>query len=369
VELAPAFELGRSVYAWALFDTIRTATEVTPDLLRRAAKVVELTTNSATAYEAISPFVPTVLCVARLLTRKARYHRVLDWLGRLDPGRLRGEEFAFVDPRGRQRKLASHRERYHGLKTHALERLERWNECLVAAQEAIDVCKPLHYDNDIWFARRIARSKINLGRCAEGIAELEKLGLRKPASFLYVDIAEAAWRIEDYERACRNCLLALRAYGDIGFKLAAVLLLARLLWRASKEGEARMHLAFYVAYRREKGWQVPPGVQALVDEWGGLPQDSDATLLLKQLQPAWLEEDSNEHVRRAGVIEKIFPHGRAGFIRAPGQERFFFDVRDWQGGGQSKLRQGARITFATKPSFDRKRQRPTIVACDIRSAV
>lgn len=366
--LAPNFDLGRSVYAWALFDTIRIATEVTPDLLQRATKIVELTTNSATAYEGVSPFVPTVLAVARLLTRKARHHRVLEWLGRLDPCRLRGEEFAIVDPRGRPRKLASHRERYYGLKTHALERLERWHECLVAAQEAIEVCKPLHYDNDIWFARRIARSKVNLGSGTEGIAELEKLGLRKPKSFLYIDIAEAAWRIEDYDRALRNSLLALRADGDIGFKLAAVLLLARLLWRAGKEGDARLHLTFYIACRREKGWQVPPDVRALAEEWGGLPQGSDATLLLKQLQPAWLDADSSTQVRRVGVIEKVFHHGRAGFIRATGQERFFFDVRDWKSSGQGKLRQGVRITFVTKPSFDRKRGIPTVVACDIRSA-
>ncbi|HEY3221769.1 MAG TPA: hypothetical protein VGJ80_13645 [Gemmatimonadales bacterium] len=238
----------------------------------------------------------------------------------------------------------------------------------MAAQEAIEVCKPLHYDNDIWFARRIARSKVNLGSGTEGIAELEKLGLRKPKSFLYIDIAEAAWRIEDYDRALRNSLLALRADGDIGFKLAAVLLLARLLWRAGKEGDARLHLTFYIACRREKGWQVPPDVRALAEEWGGLPQGSDATLLLKQLQPAWLDADSSTQVRRVGVIEKVFHHGRAGFIRATGQERFFFDVRDWKSSGQGKLRQGVRITFVTKPSFDRKRGIPTVVACDIRSA-
>lgn len=366
VELAPDFDLGRSVYAWALSDTIRAAEELTPDLLHRAETIVELTAKSDTVYDAVSPFVPTVLRTARLLVRKGKNKQVLEWLQHLDPNRLRSDEFPTVDAEGKLRKLASQRERYHSLKTLALEKLERWEECLAAAEVALTACSPLHHDNDIWFSRRAARAKINIGDCDEGIEELTKLAARKPTSFIYCDIAEAAWKLDDPERALTNCLLALQSPGEIGYKLAALLLLARVLWRGDKKDEARRHLALYMSYRKERGWHIPGEVNAMAAEWNPLPEVHDANSLLRELKTTWREWSRSTETRRSGIVQTLLPHGRAGFIIAGDHERFFFDTRDWKD-KRSKPTQGSRVSFTTKPSFDRKRQKPSVVACDIRS--
>ena len=79
---------------------------------------------------------------------------------------------------------------------------------------------------------------------------LTPLAARKPTSFIYCDIAEAAWDLEDYDRARKHALLALQSPGEIGYKLAALLLLARILWHDGNIDEARRHLALYMEYAR-----------------------------------------------------------------------------------------------------------------------
>ena len=364
LELFPDFERGRSVYSWAAFDTIRQADELSPELLGRAETVVKLAANASNAYEPVSPFVPTVLSVAQLLSRKGKHRLVLDWVNQLDPTRLGTDDFAFTDEKGKERKLASQRERYYALKTRALEKLERWVECLAVAQLALNACSPLHYDNDIWFSRRVARANINLGRVHEGISELERLATRKPASFIYSDIAEAYWRVQEHGRAFENCVRALQCPGEIGYKLAAIVLLARLLWCDGKGDDARRHLQFLIAYRRESGWRIGADVNELVINWGVQVAQSDTKTMLRELKAQWRQWSSPAGVRRSGVIQTLFPHGRAGFILAGDQQRFYFDVRDWKD-SRRKLLTGSRVSFLTKPRFDRKHQRASVVAADI----
>jgi hypothetical protein len=366
VALAPDFERGRSILAWALFDSIRGNEELTPDLLYRAERIVELTKDSTTAYESVSPFIPTILRAARLLAYKGRYHQVLHWLERLDPSRLQSAECPFTDAKGKHRKLASQRERYHSLLTHALEKLEQWNDCLAAAEFALTACHPLHHDNDIWFARRVAKAKINLGRCEEGIAELAILSARKPASFIYYDIAEAAWKANDRERAKKHCVLALQSPGEIGYKLAALLLLSRILQSEGNDAAARRHLSLYLTYRKERGWRIPGEVAAIAVEWGA-SADANAGELLQQLKALWREWSRSVDVRRVGIIRNLLPHGRAGFIMSSDQERYFFALADWKDPRHSP-KQGIQVSFATRPSYDRKHQRPSVVACDVRSS-
>lgn len=65
------------------------------------------------------------------------------------------------------------RDRFHvainSIRTHALERLGRWQECLDTCARAMSECGQLHHDNDIWFARtagdRAKRGRWRLARC------------------------------------------------------------------------------------------------------------------------------------------------------------------------------------------------------------
>jgi tetratricopeptide (TPR) repeat protein len=362
--MAPDFDLGRSVYAWALFDSIKGAEELTENIVTRTRAIVRLT-RTESPYARVSPYVPAILNIARLKTRKARYSDVLRWLELLDPAQLRADEYAFTDRGGKDRRLASPLERYHSLKTHALEKLQRWEECLAAAQDALGQCQPLHHDNDIWFARRVAKAKSHLGQPKESMEELTVLAARKSSSFLYYDIAECAWRLGDVPTAAKNCLLALQSPGEIGYKLQCLHLFAQILWERGQQDDARQHLLLYLAYRTERGWHLSNCVKTLATEWA-VPETGDPASLLRELESKWREWSDVSEPRRHGTVQTVFPHGRAGFIASADRQRFFFDTRDWKD-RRLKPAPGSRVTFRTRPGFDKKRQAATVVACDIRN--
>lgn len=368
-ELDPMFRLGRSVYAWALFDEIRGISELTDTALGNARQIVRLCAKDETRHTVVSPFVPTILHVSRLLSKKGRHDQVLRCLELLDESQLATGEYAFVDASGKQRRLASQKEKYFGLKTIALEKLTRWEECLAIAETALTVCASLHHDNDIWFARRAALAKSHLGQSDQAIADLTRLAARKQASFIFVDIAKVAWGIGKHDVVFTHCVRALEGGGEITYKLPALLLISRVLWNRGEQEQARTHLALYFACRVENGWPIRAQATALAAEWGmSVNQLVSSPELLRTLRPiwrSWAGGDADD--RRDGTVHQVLPHGKAGFIIAADRQRYYFETREWKD-RRRKPTPGSRVTFTTRPSFDKKHQRETLVACDIRGA-
>jgi tetratricopeptide (TPR) repeat protein len=361
------FRYGKAIYAWILYDLYIRHAETPNQTLVKAADAIVSLTNDEQAYEATSAFVITVLGMAKLWAAYPRDLRVLEWLDKLDVDRLSTDPGKGTDQRGQERELTSRKEQYYSLKTHSLERLERWQECLEAATRALTDCGALHHDNDVWFARRIALAKQKLGHPEEAVTELERLVDRKQTGFLHTDVAAAAWDAGDKDRTFKHALQSLRAEQEIGFKLEAARLMAEVLWQRGQVEEAREHIRLCVAVRAEKGWKPADDLSSLASKWEVNGKQENAATLLQRLRLLWDRWSEEISPRMSGVITRILPNGHAGFIRGNNNVDFYFDSREWK---ERKLKPAAgnRVTFGTKPGFDRKRQRQTTVACDVRAA-
>lgn len=367
-QLDAEFRLGRSVYAWALYDTvIRGAESIDENVLKSAELIVSLA-NGADAYSATSAYPITVLHIAKLWSQKQRDVHVLEWLKKLDPTQLATDPGKGTDERGRDRELASRRERYYSLLTHALERLGRWQECFDISSKAMSDCGALHHDNDVWFARRIALAKQKLGRPKEAVEDLQRLAERKQSSFLHSDIASAAWDAGDDQTTLKHALHALVAPQDIGFKLEAVRMIAEVLWQRGEKDPARRHVQLCIAVRAMKGWNPSPELSTLAANWQVAATDDAANIVQRELELLWKRWFDDLMPRKIGSVTKLLPNGHAGFIQSSDHEDFYFDARDWKG-RRSAMAEGAQVTFATRQGFDRKRDRSTTVACDIRIAL
>lgn len=366
-QLDPEFRLGRSVYAWVLYDSVIRGAESINENIQKAAELIVSLANDDDAYSSTSAYPITILHVAKLWSQKQRDIRVLEWLKKLDPSRLGTDPGKGTDDRGRDRELASRRERYYSLLTHALERLGRWQECLDMSSKAISDCGALHHDNDIWFARRIALAKQGLGRPTEAVEELQRLAERKQASFLHSDIASAAWDARDDKTTFKHALHALVAPQDIGYKLDAVRLIAEVLWQRGEKDYARRHVQFCVAVRTAKGWSVSMDLSTLVENWQVATTSETTNTIQRELELLWKKWLDGLMPRKMGAITKILPSGHAGFIRSSEHQDFYFDAHDWKG-RRSAMVEGVHVSFATRQGFDRKRQRSTTVACDIHVA-
>jgi len=78
--------------------------------------------------------------------------------------------------------LASDMENWYAYKTKALSKLGEWQECFEKSKEALEKLDSFHYSNDVWFSRRVALSKKNLGNTDDTISELESILRKKPSS-------------------------------------------------------------------------------------------------------------------------------------------------------------------------------------------
>jgi tetratricopeptide (TPR) repeat protein len=364
-KLDRTFAPGRSVYAWAIFDKhIKPAEKCDATFLRAANAIVEIVGSDEGSYAATSPFVRTVMKAAKLCSASGRDLHSLEWLQKLNPLSLSitpGK--TLLD--GRERDFSSAREQYYSILTRAHERLQRWQECLNACNQAIAECGQLHHDNDVWFARRIALAKQALGRPEEALTELQQLVERKPRGFMQTDVARAAWQVGNLDLTYKFALMALNMPDEIGFKLEAMTILAEVLWRRGEEEKAREHLSLFLALRDWKGWKIDDRARALAADWNVSSAPTDVRSLTASLQESWKHWADELTPKQSGTIVKLLPNGHAGFIRSAKGEQFYFEARDCRRNGV-KPSEGAPVLFATRAGFDRKKQRATVVAYDIR---
>jgi len=360
------FPMGRSILSWALYDVHARGVDPAEERMRKAAReIVRLTRSDDQRFARTSPFVPTVLRMAKYWAKQGRSNNTLKWLGTLEPARLSSEPFTRKDESGRPREIASPRERYYAGLTRALNQLGRWEECLQASTQALNDCGQLHHGNEVWFRRRIAISKLELGRADEALRELEELATRKPSGFLETDVARSAWALGDHDRTFKHALQALLSPEDIGFKLEAARLLAEVLWRRGEKEAARAHIRLCLTVRSKERWKIPETLKKTATEWEVDQGQVDPNALLGELRPLWEKWREQLAPRRRGTVFRLLPHGKAGFIRAEDGERLFFKARDWQE-RPSKPAEGIAVTFATRPGFDPKRQVATTEAYDVK---
>ena len=69
-------------------------------------------------------------------------------------------------------------------KSKALFELADFKECYEISKQALENINNFHYNNDLWFARRIALSKKEFGNTPEAIEDLEKIFKKKKALFV-----------------------------------------------------------------------------------------------------------------------------------------------------------------------------------------
>jgi hypothetical protein len=137
---------------------------------------------------------------------------------------------------------------------------------------------------------------------------------------------------------------------------------------------AAQHAALVGAIRRREGWSIPAELTRLeTDIRDGLhrvnqawPVDTDDVATLVQFcREQWLVAVYAGLPRKRGTIESLPPDQAHGWIKGADGERVFVLQKDLP---PTARQAGIVIDFALEPSWDRKRQQPSVRAVDIRPA-
>ena len=239
-----------------------------------------------------------------------------------------------VERKGRLREmeLASDLENWYAYKTKALFKLGEWQECLDIAKSALDVLDGFHYSNDIWFLRRIALSKKNLGNVDDTIKELEGILRKKNEWFIQKELAELYYEKGDIERAFQYSIDAINNVGPLEFKIDLFYLMGMICQAKNEHDIARSHFSLSKVIRDNNGWKTP---QKLLDE---LKQFKNADVdkvdldsLTTELKKYWrnfasIIQKTNKLELQQGTISRFLndnERGKDGFLKCDHKEYYF----------------------------------------------
>ena len=108
-------------------------------------------------------------------------------------------------------------------------KLGKFQECYDVSKLALETFEKFHYSNDIWFARRIALSKKNLGNPEDAIKELQQILRKKKEWFIQKELAELYKEEGKNDKAFDLAIDAINNFGDLEFKIDLLYLLGELL--------------------------------------------------------------------------------------------------------------------------------------------
>lgn len=302
---------------------------------------------------------------------------VNDFCSQIDPTLLSTDCSSIqVERKGRTKdmELASDFENWYAYKTKALMKLGEWQECFDTSKEALEKIENFHYSNDVWFSRRVALSKKNLGNTEDTIEELETILKRKREWFIQKELAELYFEKDAFDTAFKMAIDAINNFGPLEFKVDLLFLIAKIL---NKQGESDLsfkHFSLSKLVRQDEEWKVP---QKLFDELNQFDQNeiplSELKSLKSELKKYWNGFNKNDKRQRSpkhrnnsdnlqGEIIKLLhdnERGKDGFIKSDNNEFYFSASPNWH--LTSDLIVGKKVIFKVIPANDGKKEHTRII--------
>jgi len=276
-----------------------------------------------------------------------------------------------VERRGilKKMELASDRELWYAYKSQSLLNLGKYQECSDISKKALEIFEKFHYSNDIWFARRIALSKKQLGKTEEAIAELENILKKKKEWFIQKELAELYKDKGETENAFNLAIQAINNFGDLEYKVELIFLIGELLKEKNEKELAFKHFSFSKLLRVSNEWKVPAKIITELTQFDEETVTIDKLEELKrELQNYWskfksTETDKQPVQKKSGVIEKLLhdnEKGKDGFIRYDQNKSIYFNI-GLNNELCKDLKVGSEVNFKILPAIEGKKERAIIL--------
>lgn len=302
---------------------------------------------------------------------------VNDFCNQIDPALLSTNCSAIqVERKGRTQdmELASDFENWYAYKTKALMKLGEWQECFDTSKEALEKIDNFHYSNDVWFSRRIALSKKNLGNTEDAIQELEAILKKKQEWFIQKELAELYFEKDNLDAAFKMAIDAINNFSPFEFKVDLLYLIGKILDKQGESDLAFKHFSLSKLVRQDEEWKVPKKV---FDELNHFEKSeiplSELNNLKSELKKYWngfnLNDNRNKTPKHRsnsenlqGEIIKLLHNnerGKDGFIKSDDNEFYFSASSNWH--LTTELAVGTKVIFKIIPARDGKKEQTRIL--------
>lgn len=326
-----------SLLCWCIYDVyikdfIKNEESNFQEFIKEAVFIKNNSKQLAKDKDHFNPYVLTIFKVIRVYLKSAsvNYKEVLRWIEALNPAELSEDVFNFQDDSGREREMASKKEFYYQYKTKALEKLQRYEECIATCEEALANIEKFHYRNDVWI-----KSRLYFSKCMEAdeenleseIDKYKELAFEENHWFMYHKVSSMYWRFGKMDEALLYANKAL----SCNFKYEMMNRLLQdiaLLWENKRNSiNAKLYYEASAYYRNREGWRLTEELEFAIKKYNlNLTNKPNIHLLQKiALEQIQSIEGINEHyVGKICKLNEIF-----GFISSNKfKENIYFKTKD-----------------------------------------
>ena len=232
--------------------------------------------------------------------------------------------------------LASDFETWHSYYSLSLLKQKKFRECIENSKDALFNIEKFHYNNDLWFARKIALSNKGLGNIPQAIKEMEAIEKRKAEWFIQKELAELYFEISDLEKAKEFAIKGALNFGEKEKKDGLFFLLGQIFQKANDKVSAYKHFLLAQLIRSEQEWSVPNKLKlALEETFSEEVTFEKSAPLYKELLKGWKESVANDrsHPKKrndVGKIIKVNSQKHIGMILGNNGDRYFFHFNDFK---------------------------------------
>jgi len=313
-------------YGWSLYDNIKNNLYNKHQLLQVIKYPVHLLSlkNSKFSYSIISNIFRLGIKLAKV-NQNQDFEFTNSFCNLFDRNIFTLECYSF-EVRGKNTEQASDKEKWYSEKSKSLFELNKFQECFELSDEALDKIDTFHNNNNLWFARRIALSKKELGNIDEAISDLEKIYNKKREWFIQKEIADLYFENNDIENAFNNAIQAINDKGKIEFKIGLLFLLGKILKLQDKSKLAYWHFLLIKRIREENEWKIPNDLTVLLDSLDlNMDSDIEKKELIRGLEKYWKAFIAKKEFL-LGTIKIILHNnerGKNGFIISDNKDYYF----------------------------------------------
>ncbi|TYA69978.1 tetratricopeptide repeat protein [Seonamhaeicola marinus] len=371
VEGFPDFELIKNNLVWAYFDKyIRNFnSDFIVEIERALNRIHELNGQQEVSENnnIPCPFTIGVFKVLKHFRRpnfnlfKTRY-----WIDKISPEKLSRREQS-IEQNGVERKLASDFEKYYSYLISLQYGEGAFEECIKSAELALETITNFHYNNANWFKRRMALSYFELGELEKAEEILKPLDKGTNEKwFIEYELSQIYFEQGNFDKSLEFALKAAKNFGDDFMKVNLFTHLARIFYKQDKFEYAKEHAQLVICIKKDNGSQLDSKQEKLI---AFFKLDKNSSIGLREqkkiVEDIWNDLLFDGQPMNHGIISKILPNGKAGFISLnDSRESYYFSFQSIKQ-GRRFAKEGKSVSFFLKEGFDKKKNEIKMNACEI----
>jgi tetratricopeptide (TPR) repeat protein len=340
-------EFDKTTFCWILYNKYIKNNEDVDEILENAELITEIKSQQDQSQNSKypCPYTLAVLKTLEILNKNNDFEEVTIWAEKINPDWLNPNASDFNG-----RKYPSNKEKYYSQLTKALLKLDDIDRCYELSKEALEL---EDLADDTWFKWRLAKCANELGEYDEAIGYLKEIISKKPDWYIKAEIANSYFFNGDNESSLSYAIDAVLTPAPSESKVNVYSLIADLVEDEYPE-EALKHRYLEYSIRLNKEWKIDDRLAEEIEETGLDAENTQYWKIEKELKPFWNEMRYKGQDLKYGIISKILPNGKVGFIEGDDGGSYFFAKHDFNGKNED-FKEFTSVSFYTEERLDKKK--------------